>query len=101
MIGGRTPGKEASVIDLTMMEEILLGDGHWHKVDRGSFKIAEYKIGIAEENKIQFDGRTEKGCVASLMVCWKEAGNCMFVPMTSVMGYKTGSADGHHHRTRA
>lgn len=89
------------MIDLTMMEEVLLGDGNWHKVDRGTFKIAEYKIGVAEENKVQFDGRTEKGCVASLMVCWKESGNCMFVPMTSVMGYKTASADGHPHRPKS
>lgn len=83
------------MIDLSVMEEVLLGDGVWHKVDRGTFKIAEYKIGVAEGNKIQFDGRTEKGCVASLMLSWKEAGTCMFVPMTSVMAYKTGDKNGH------
>ncbi len=86
------------MIDLSLMEEVLLGDGVWHKVDPGTFKIAEYKIGVAEGNKVQFDGRTEKGCVASLMACWKEAGNRMFVPMTSVMAYKTADKNGHQHK---
>lgn len=55
------------MIDLRMMEEVLLGDGNWRKVDRGTFKIAEYKIGVAEENKVQFDGRTEEGTSAKIL----------------------------------
>jgi hypothetical protein len=83
------------MIDLTTMDEVLLADGAWHKVDRGSFRIAEYKIGVASENKVQFDGRTEKDCVASLMACWKEEGRCTFAPVAAVMGYKTAESNGH------
>ena len=89
------------MIDLSLMQEVLLADGSWHRVDKGTFKIAEYKIGIAAENKIQFDGRTEKGCVASLMVCWKEGGMATFVPMTSVLGYRTADENGHHHAAKS
>ncbi len=79
------------MIDISKIEEVLLRDGQWHKVEKNSFGIGDYVIGKQSQsgNKINFETNRWDGDVKSKAAFWQEEGHLVIVPMTSVRGYKT------------
>jgi hypothetical protein len=79
------------MIDIAKIEEVLLQDGQWHKVEKNSFGIGDYVIGKQSQggNKINFETNRWDGDVKSKAAFWQEEGHVVIVPMTSVHGYKS------------
>ena len=79
------------MIDISKIEEVLLQDGQWHKVEKNSLGIGDYIIGKQSQsgNKINFETNRWDGDVKSKAAFWQENGHLMVIPMTSISGYKT------------
>lgn len=79
------------MIDVAKIEEVLLNDGQWHKVEKNSFGIGDYVIGKQAQagNKINFETNRWDGDLASKAGFWQEDGSLMIAPMAAIQGYKT------------
>jgi hypothetical protein len=79
------------MIDITKIEEVLLNDGQWHKVESNSFGIGDYVIGKQSQagNKINFETNRWDGDIASKAGFWQEDGRLVLAPMAAIHGYKT------------
>jgi len=79
------------MIDIAKIEEVLLNDGQWHKVEKNSFGIGDYVIGKQSQagNKINFETNRWDGDIASKAGFWQENGYLMIAPMATIQGYKT------------
>lgn len=80
------------MIDITRIEQVLLPDKVWHRVDSGTLAIEDYAIARETDSgwRMSFEAnRWAAGDVGSKVAVWKEDGKTVVVPFGSVLGFQT------------
>jgi hypothetical protein len=78
------------MFDVSAVQEVLLFDTQWHKVDPNSFAVRDHLVTNekAPGNKINFETNKWSGDTNSKAAFWKESGKTVVVPMSYIYGFR-------------